>query len=315
MSTTLALRPHRATWLQRLIPATLGAACLFGVITAFAQPAHLENGANLVADIIHDQSLGNFTGTIGGETVFLNRYGGSWSTPGDLSFIQFAGAGQPAANYTTCAPFVTRLLLASYDWDWTQHPVLDPLTNQPVNPASPKSYLYVAAIKQLVGFEQQLTHFAEVQPGDIAARWDVGTDEGHTMIVVAVSQASAKTYPLSSTSEHFIPALAGATYYEVTVLDSSSSGHSNDTRLITYNGKTALSGGAGLGVIGVFTNASGEIIAHTWSLPTSNYLTTSKSGVTSVSGGWLSGIKSRLRWQAECELVVGRLPALNGTLY
>lgn len=290
-------------------------ASLFAVaataVTAFAQPAHLENGLQLVDEIVSAQSQGVYTGDVDGAIVFLNRYGGSWNTPGDQSFIRFfdQGTGTLAANYTTCAPFVTHLLKYTYDWNWSDYGIPDPLAdNAPVHKSSPKSYLYVSAIKNLVGFGQQITRLADVQPGDIAARWEIGTDEGHTMIVVSVDLGSAKAYPATSTDSNFVPALAGATYYEVTVLDSSSSGHTDDTRFITYNGTTGLSGGVGTGKIGVFTDASGEIVAHTWSLPTSSYLKT-KNGVTTVNSSWLSGIKSRLKLQSDVELAVGRLPA------
>jgi hypothetical protein len=316
MQTLAYSNPVRSSWGNALVPAVLAAACFFGVASSFAQPAHLVNGNDLVDDIVTAQAQGVFTGDVNGATVFLNRYGGSWDTAGDLSFIRFFDAnrnpGPYAANYTTCAPLVTHLLKFTYGWDWKQHPIPDSLDNGSlVAKASPKSYLYVSAIKNQIGFSAQITNVLSVQPGDIGARWEVGTDEGHTMIVVGVNTANPKAYPLSSSDVNFVPELAGTTYYELTVLDSSASGHSNDTRMITYNGKTELSGGAGRGVMGVFVNASGNLVAHTWSLPTSNYLSydkVSKSYV--VSSGWLSGIKSRLKKQTDVELVFGRLPAM-----
>ncbi len=300
------------TWSRFFFTLALGATVVVGAVAAFAQSPHLSKGTQLVDEITAAQKLGVYTGDVNGATVFLNRYGGSWDTPGDLSFIRFlnVNTGTYAANYTTCAPLVSHLLKYTYGWNWADHPIPDTLNNGvPVAKASPKSYLYVSAIKNHVGFGQNVTNLLGVQPGDIAARWEVGTDEGHTMIVVGVNTASAKAYPVSSTDVSFEPAIAGATYYEVTVLDSSASGHTNDTRLITYGGKTDLSGGVGIGVMGVFANAAGEVVAHTWSLPTSSYLTT-KNGVTSINSSWLSGIKSRLKKQADVELVFGRLPAL-----
>lgn len=175
--------------------------------------------------------------------------------------------------------------------------------------SSPNSYLYVSAIKHQIGFSTHVTQLANVQPGDIAARWEVGTDEGHTMIVVAMNAATAKAYPATSIDVNFIPALAGSTYTDVTVLDSAASGHTNATRMITCIGTTALSGGVGTGVMGIFTDNQGLIIGHTWSLPTSSYLKTSK-GVTTINPSWLSGIKSRIKLQADVELVIGRLPNL-----
>jgi len=306
----------RPTWARFFGTLVLGAGCLIGAATLAAQPTHLARGQRLVDDITAAQSQGTYTGVVDGATVFLNRYGGSWDTPGDLSFIRFfdasreATVGPYAANYTTCAPLVTHLLKNAYGWDWKQYSIPDTLNQDtPVAKASPKSYLYVSAIKHQVGFASQITHLLDVLPGDIAARWEVGTDEGHTMIVVGVNLASAKAYPAASTDANFESALAGSTYYEVTVLDSSSSGHSNDTRLITYGGKAELSGGVGRGVIGVFVNASGAVIGHTWSLPTSSYLTT-KNGVATINPSWLSGIKTRLKKQADVEMVFGRMPVL-----
>lgn len=302
------------SWFLATVAVT--AVCLLGASTVSAQPAHLAKGNQLVDEIVAAQSQGVYTGVVDGATVFLNRYGGSWDTAGDLSFIRFfdatraANVGPYAANYTTCAPLVSHLLKYTYGWDWKAWPIPDTLNGDaPVAKASPKSYLYVSAIKHQVGFAAQVTNLLNVQPGDIAARWEVGTDEGHTMIVVGVNAASAKVYPLSSSDVNFVPELAGALYYEMTVLDSSASGHSNDTRMITYGGKTELSGGAGRGVMGVFVNTAGEVLAHTWSLPTSAYLKTS-GGVTSVNPSWLSGIKSRLKKQADVELVFGRMPVL-----
>jgi hypothetical protein len=80
--------------------------------------------------------------------------------------------------------------------------------------------------------------------------------------------------------------------------------------MITYNGTTALSGGAGRGVMGVFADANGNVIGHTWSIPSSSYLKT-KNGVTTINPTWLSSIKGRLEMQATMELVFGRLPVLS----
>ncbi len=316
-SASFAMTP-RPTWTRFCATLALGAGSLLGAIQLAAQPAHLNRGHQLVDEIVAAQSQGVFTGVVDGATVFLNRYGGSWNSNLNPSFIRFfdanraANVGPYAANLTECAPLVTHLLRNTYGWDWHQHFISDPMNNgNLVAKSSPSSYLYVSAIKHQVGFASQVTNFLDVLPGDIGARWEVGTSTGHTLIVVGVNLDSAKAYPVSSADISFVPELAGSTYYELTVLDSSATGHSggNDTRLITYNGSTALSGGAGRGVMGVFANANGQVIGHTWSLPTSSYLKT-KNGVTGVNPTWLSSIKSRLERQADIELVFGRLPAL-----
>ena len=294
---------------------TVAATLIACVTAARATPAHLDKGQLLIDEITTAQKVGVYTGDVNGSTVFLNRYGGSWGSATDPSFIRFLdqASGTYAANYTTCAPLVTHLLKYTYGWNWKNFGIPDPLNNGALAyKFSPSSYLYVSAIKNLVGFTQRSLTLTEVQPGDIAARWEVGTDEGHTMLVVGVNFASAKAYPVTSSDVSFLPALAGSTYVEMTVLDSSASGHSNDTRMITTNGTAALTGGAGVGVMGVFINASGQIIAHTWSLPTSNYLTYDKTlKQYVVSSGWLTGIKSRVQLQGAVELVIGRLPAMT----
>jgi hypothetical protein len=290
------------------VAVTLAMTLAVGASLARAQPAHLTHGLTLVDQIVVAQQGGIYTDPDG---TFLNRYGGSWNSPTDPSFIRFLDAANSIrpANNTTCAPLVTHLLKHTYGWNWSLFQIPDPLNqNLPVSTASPKAYRYVSAIKNLAGFTQQLTTLSAVQPGDIAAYWDIGTDDGHAMVVVSVNLSSAKPYPSDVTGA--IPALTGTTYYEMTVLDSSSTGHTNDTRHITYNGVTGLTGGLGTGVIGVLVDAGGAIVAHTWSLPTSSYLT-KKNGVWVVNPSWLSGLNSRLKYQTSRELVFGRLPALS----
>lgn len=301
----------RSSW-HRVLTTVVAGAALAAAASAPAQPAHLVQGQLLVDQILAAQSQGIHTGDVAGATVFLNRSGGSWDSKTEPSFIRFfdQANGVHAANFTTCAPLVTHLLKHTYGWSWKSHGIIDPLNHGALaDKHSPQSYLYVSAIKNLTGFVSRARTLAEVQPGDIAVRWEVGTDDGHTMIVAGVNFATAKAYPQASSDANFLPALAGATYVEMTVLDSSSSGHSNDTRLITYNGTTGLSGGVGEGVMGVFINQAGEIIAHTWSLPASSYPRLVNSAPV-VTSGWLSGIKSRVRFQHATELLIGRLPAL-----
>lgn len=292
---------------NRLLQVVVTLAMTLAVVASLARaqtPAHLQNGLTLVDQIVAAQQAGIATDVDG---TFLNRYGGSWNSPTDPSFIRFLDAanGIRPANYTTCAPLITHLLKHTYGWNWSLFQIPDPLANnQLVSSASPKAYRYVSAIKNLVGFSAQRGTLLAVQPGDVGAYWDIGTDDGHAFLVVGLNLASAKPYPSDVTGA--IAALAGATYYEMTVLDSSASGHTSDTRMITFNGGTALSGGIGTGVMGVLVNASGAVVAHTWSLPTSNYLT-KKNGVWVVNPSWLSGLNSRLQFQTSRELVFGRL--------
>lgn len=290
----------------------VGATCVLSGTAAQAQSFHLQKGQLLVDQITAQQSQGVFSGDVNGATVLLNRYGGSWESNTNPSFIRFfnQATNTYAANLTKCAPLVTHLLKYCYGWSWKQYGIPNPLNNGAiVFKNSPESYLYVSAIKHQIGFSQRILNIHDMQPGDIAARWEVGTDTGHTMLIAEIDFASAKAYPVTSTDPNFLPALAGSTYLQVTVLDSTSSDHSFDTRVVTYNGSTSFYAGVGEGVMGVFVNGSGEIIAHTWSLPSSSY-TKISNGVLVVNPTWLSSIKSRVKMQNTVELVVGRLPAL-----
>ena len=291
-------RPH-ATPLKSLLLA--GAALIAGAQASVAQPAHLLNGLTLVTQIYSQQSQGIFTDSEGAQ---INRYGGSWEDDADPSFIRFGNPiqGVMPGNNTTCAPFVTHLLLATYNWNWGNVVFFDPILNSNHSCESPSSYRYVAMIKQNAGFVAQLPTLNLVQPGDIMALQDVGANTGHTTIVVQVDWLSGKAYPSQLPGAD--GTLAGSTYYEVEVLDSSSGQHSSDTRTVTLaNNTKVITSGAGVGRMGVLVNGNFEVLGHTWSLPTANYATKPAT--------WLSGFKSRFRPQSNREMVFGRLPALN----
>ncbi|HKQ72240.1 MAG TPA: hypothetical protein VJ810_00835 [Blastocatellia bacterium] len=271
-----------------------------------SQPAHLQNALSLATQLRQKGEAGVFTDAAGVE---LNRHGGAWNPP-DQSFIRFAddANGVLPGNYTECAPFVTRILQHAYGWNWSNYSWFDPEQNAWVTSASPNSYKYVGYIKSLVGFSQRITRLDEVQPGDIVAMRDVGDDTGHTGIVIQIRLNSAKPY-LSGLANSD-PKWAGTTYYEMEVVDSSASKHTNDSRQF-YSGGALVreTKGAGTGVMGALVNANMEVVAHTWSLPTSgNYY-----GSTSQQNSWLTSLHSRLRDQTAPggrEMVFGRL-ALN----
>ena len=271
-----------------------------------SQPEHLQNALLLAAQLRQNGEAGVFTDAAGVE---LNRHGGEWNPP-NQSFIRFAddANGVLPGNYTECAPFVTRILQYTYGWSWSNYSWFDPEQNAWVTSASPNSYRYVGYIKSLVGFSQRITKLDEVEPGDIVAMRDVGEHTGHTGIVIQVRLNSAKPY-LSGLANSD-PKWIGATYYEMEVVDSSASKHTNDSRQF-YSGGALVreTKGAGTGVMGVLVNANMEVVAHTWSLPTSgNYY-----GETSQKNSWLTSLHNRLRDQTEPggrEMVFGRL-ALN----
>lgn len=269
--------------------------------SAFAQaPAHLSRGLQLADEIQAAQAVGVFTDANG---VALNRYGGSWGSATDASFIRFANlpAGVLPANNTKCAPLVTHLLKHTYNWSWSSLSFYDPLLKLTKTSASPAPYQMIALLKAAKGFASQVTRLDQAQPGDVLLWWQPGTsDKDHAMLIVNVALGSAKPYP--SDHPNADATLAGTTYYEVEVLDSSGSLHTADTRLVPVNGIDTHLPGIGTGTIGVLVNANFEIVGVTWSLPTSDY--------TTQRSGWLNGLHSRLKRVPDYEVVIGRMPVL-----
>lgn len=277
----------------------------FAVVTSsitFAQaPAHLTRGLQLVDEITGAQAAGVFADASG---VALNRYGGSWGSASDPSFIRFANfaTGVLPGNNTKCAPLVTHLLKSTYNWSWSSLSFYDPLLSVTKTSASPAPYQMIALLKAGKGFAQKITRLDQTQPGDVLLWWQPGTsDKDHAMIVVSVDAASAKAYPTDHANS--LPEFAGTTYYEVEVLDSSSSLHTSDSRLVLVNGVDTHLPGVGTGTIGVLVNANSEIVGVTWSLPTSDF--------TTQRGGWLNGLHSRLKLVPTYEIAIGRMPALT----
>ncbi|MES2696660.1 MAG: hypothetical protein V4773_24540 [Verrucomicrobiota bacterium] len=290
----------RPTWTRLFATLTLGAIIVFCSVAAFAaQPAHLAKGLQLFDEISGAQDAGVFNDAGG---VSLNRYGGSWNSATDASFIRFANlpAGILAANNTKCSPLVTHLLKNVYNWNWSAHSFYDPLLKTTKTSVSPAPYQYIALLKAGKGFASQVTRLDLALPGDLLFWWQVGTDDkDHAMIITHVNLASAKAYP--TTHANSLAAHAGTTYYEVEVLDSSSSLHTNDSRLLPINGIETHVPGIGMGTIGVLVRANFEIVGVTWSLPTSDY--------TTQRGGWLNGLHSRLKLVPAYEVAIGRWPA------
>jgi len=259
------------------------------------QPAHLDAALQLADEIAAAQTVGVFTDAAG---VPLNRYGGSWNSATDASFIRFADleAGVLPGNNTRCAPLVTHLLQAAYGRDWRQFSFQDPILGATKTTASPAPYQYIALTKEGKGLTR-IARLDQAQPGDLLHWWQVGTaDSDHSMIIVRIDWASAKAYPTNHALSD--ATLAGTTYYEVEVVDSSSGVHTADSRLVNVNGVETQIAGIGTGLIGLLVNASSEIVGYTWSLPTSDYAT--------KRTGWLNGLHSRLRRLPAYEAVIGR---------
>lgn len=258
-------------------------------------PAHYDGALLLLNQIIECQDANIFTDA---NNVPLNRYGGSWSSKTDPSFIRWADPmnGILPMNNTKCSPLVTHLFKNLYAWNWKNYVFFDPVKNANHSTASPEAYQYVQLIKQGQGF-MQIPQLNNAQTGDILSWWEVGkSSNDHTMILSSIDWNSAKTYPLGYPNSD--PALAGTTYYEVTVIDSSSGVHTADSRLIEINGQPAVISGIGIGIIGLLVNQNFEIIGRTWSLPTSNYDTQTNT--------WVGSLNNRLKLAPTFEIVIGR---------
>ena len=287
--------------MKNLLTRFLSAAALagaFSLTTVAAQPAHLTKGLQLLNEITSAQAVGVFTDA---ANVPLNRYGGSWNSASNPSYIRFLDVPNHVlpSNNTKCAPLVTHLLKHCYNWNWSSHSFYDPVLAVTKTSASPAPYQYIALLKAGKGFAQRITRLDQTLPGDILLWWNIGSDASdHAMIVVNVNLANGKAYPTNLAASN--PALAGTTYHEVTVLDSSSGVHTNDSRIVAVNGVDTPIAGIGTGTIGILVNANFEIVGTTWSLPNSDYAT--------QLTGWLNGLHSRLKLQTTTEAVIGRLP-------
>lgn len=287
----------RPTWSRFVGTLILSAAFVGGTVAVFAQPAHLTKGLQLVDEISGAQAAGVL---VDANNVPLNRYGGSWNSATNPSYIRFAALPSVLpANNTKCAPLVTHLLKSCYNWNWSAYSFSDPILGVTKSTASPYPYQYIALLKEGKGFAARITRLDQVLPGDVLLWWNIGSaDNDHAMIVVGVNLAGGKAYPSDHANAN--PALAGTTYYEVEVLDSSSGVHTNDSRIVPVNGVDTQIPGVGTGTIGVLVDANFEIVGTTWSLPNSDY--------TTQRTGWLNGLHSRLKLQTATEAVIGRLP-------
>lgn len=278
----------------------LSVACGLTVAVQAQNPAHYDAAVELVNEITALQGLGVYTD---GSGVPLNRYGGSWNSSTDPSYIRFGDLdhGILPANNTKCSPLVTHLLKTVYNWNWKNYSFYDPILKTTKSVASPTPYQYIELVKEGKGFAQRVTRLDQVRAGDILSWWQVGSDvSDHTMILSWVDWSSAKAYPSQLPGAD--PALAGTVYYEVHVIDSSVDLHTADSRWVNVNGAWQQIAGIGTGTIGLLVNSNYEIVGRTWSLPTSNYYTQPAS--------WLGGLTNRLRLAPAHEFVIGRMPAL-----
>ena len=270
-----------------------GLAAMTGHVTQAGSADHLEMGLDLVEHLLIHQTSGQFTD---GAMVPLNQYGGSWNN--DL-IVQVGDHDNNILpkNNSVCGNFVTKLLNQSYNWNWSDYQFFDPNAGQNVTTASPNAHRYMELVKQQVGFKNQIFDIQDVQPGDIMVKREVGNTSGHVWIIKEVM--IGQPMPYDSNQPASLNHLAGTIYYEVDVLDSSNGHHSYDTRWVEYNGFLYETHGAGVGTMGLLTDANGTIIGHTWSLPSADYATETAS--------WVSSLNGKINLMDEDELVIGRL--------
>ncbi|MCB1076506.1 MAG: hypothetical protein KDM64_01650 [Verrucomicrobiae bacterium] len=284
--------------LPTLLPLGIAVMCFAADATVKADtPQHYQAASMLIDQITFCQSQGVF---VDGNGVALNRYGGSWNSNSNPSFIRFADPenGILPGNNTKCSPLVTHLFKTLYNWNWSNYSFYDPILGINKSTASPQAYQYCLLIKQGLGLSQVMT-LDEALPGDVLSWWQVGSSSSdHTMIIESVNWGSAKPYPLGYANSN--PALAGTTYFEVTVIDSSSDTHTSDSRFVNVNGNLEHIAGIGRGVIGLLVNSNFGIVGRTWSLPTSDYYTKTNT--------WVGSLNNRLKLAPTWEIVIGRMP-------
>lgn len=296
---------HFQNWLT---PIVATGALILGALTAHAQKTnHLAEGLQLSAQIAAKGAQGIFRDA---NNVLLNRYGGVWkgTTNSEQSFYRLQTASLPPANLTTCAPLISRLLAAKYNFKWSAYTFDDPVTGKTnVSIASPYPYQMLAMMRQGKGFTSSTTDLDQAQAGDILAFSTIGdaTDD-HAALFIRARWESAVEYPAGLADS--VQALEGLTYVEVEILDSTNGDlHSEDSRLVEYPaGVFTTTSGVGTGVIGVLVDDNGIIQGHSWSLPN---VGDPESTDPVVRNAWVRNLNGRLELQSGTggrELRIGR---------
>ena len=178
-------------------------------------------------------------------TLVLNLVGSSQNVYGsNPTFISWQA---PSTARTECSSFLSLLLQHSEGITQAQ---LKSWTGS----SNPNAAMYHDAIQLGKGFTQ-VWSVEDIRIGDaIAVKYPAGgSSSGHVMLVVSAPVAA----------EAISPVVDGTAQYQVTVIDSSASGHGpTDTRYISPNNFT---GGIGRGVMRLYVYPSGQIAGYTWS--------------------------------------------------
>lgn len=163
---------------------------------------------------------------------------------------QFVWDGDPVA-YCDCSGLLNNLLMHSYGYSKAD-------LQKWFGVARPKAehYYDLVVATPRKGF-QQIQRLKDVRPGDLLvvkyAELSSDRSTGHVMLVDA---APVEMQPTA-------PEVDGAVkQWSVSIIDSSRSGHGKtDTR----NANGEKNGGVGRGLLRLYTDARGEVIAYTWS--------------------------------------------------
>lgn len=226
--------PHHASM---ALACSLSAALLFGCSTTESQPEDAAFQPQMADHLWWEEAL------VSHVAPQNNTYA---SNP---SYITWAGVNgaKETSNRSKCSSFLTLSLQQGYGWTsdtfraWLGSP-------------SPTAARYHDAIVAEDGFSRVMT-VKDIAPGDIIAiRYPEGEAvSGHVATAASVATARAPTDPL----------IAGTSQFELTVLDSSSSGHGpTDTR---RQPDGSWHTGAGRGLMRLYTDAQGHIVGYTWS--------------------------------------------------
>jgi hypothetical protein len=120
----------------------------------------------------------------------------------------------------------------------------------------PLAVEYFEAIQQQKNF-RRITSEQDVRPGDvIAIRYPPGTNDntGHILLIAGL--------PVRHKASK--PEIEGTEQWEISVIDSSESGHGKtDTR---HRPDATFGQGVGQGILRLYTRPGGEIIGYTWSI-------------------------------------------------
>jgi hypothetical protein len=148
-----------------------------------------------------------------------------------------------------CSGFIDALLMHSYGYSRDDF-------KRWFDSHRPTARRYHDAIVKQQGF-RHIEHLADVRPGDfLVAKYLKRTDNtGHIMLVASQPRRIAATPPV----------LTGTEQWEVTVIDSSRSGHGpTDTRHhLGPNGKDHE--GLGRGIVRIYGSEQGKVAGFSWS--------------------------------------------------